>query len=174
MGDPRKIRRAFLRPGHPWQKERIEQENELLKEYGLKNKTEIWKTTSQLRTFANQAKKLIAATHEQGQREKTQLLKRLQRLGLISSEAKLDDVLSITLKDLLERRLQTYLVRKGLAKTMHQSRQFITHEHIMVGTKKMTRPSHHVLVEEETHVTFSTSSLLANPEHPLRNTEVKK
>ncbi|MBI4140746.1 30S ribosomal protein S4 [Candidatus Woesearchaeota archaeon] len=174
MGDPRKIRRAFLRPGHPWQKERIEQENALLKEYGLKNKTEIWKTTSQLRTFANQAKKLIAATTQQSKVEKTQLLQRLNRLGLIKQDAKLDDVLTITLKDLLERRLQTILVRKGLAKTMNQSRQFITHEHVMIANKKMTRPSHTVRTEEEQAIQFAQTSPLTNTEHPARTVEAKK
>lgn len=174
MGDPRKIRRAFLRPGHPWQKERIEQEKEVLKEYGLKNKTELWKTTSQLRTIANQAKKLIAATKEQAQKERTQLLQRLQRLGLISMTSKLDDVLGITLKNLLERRLQTIIVRKGFAKTMNQARQFIIHEHIQVNGKTLTRPSHIVRVEEEQKIGFAPTTALANAEHPARIVETKK
>ncbi|MBI4141328.1 30S ribosomal protein S4 [Candidatus Woesearchaeota archaeon] len=174
MGSPRKIRRSFVRPGHPWQKERIDQENALLKEYGLKNKTEIWKTTSQLRNFANQAKKLIAATTPQAEREKNQLLQRLSKLGLIPKDAKLDNVLTITLKDLLERRLQTLIVRKGLAKTMSQARQFITHEHIALGNKKMTRPSHPITVTEEQTIQFAQTSPVANPEHAARTREVKK
>lgn len=174
MGDPRKIRRTFVRPGHPWQKERIDRENALQNEYGLKNKTEIWKTTSQLRTIANQAKKLIAAVTPQAERERTQLLQRLHRLGLIQKDSKLDDVLTITLKDLLERRLQTVLVRKGLAKTMHQARQFITHEHVLIANKKMTRPSHTVRIEEEQTIQFAPTSPVANAEHPARIVEVKK
>lgn len=174
MGDPRKIRRSFSRPGHPWQKERIEQENALLKEYGLKNKTELWKTTSQLRTISNQAKKLIAATKEQAQKERTQLLQRLQKLGLLSTTAKVDEVLGLTLKNLLERRLQTMLVRKGLAKTMNQSRQFITHEHVQINGKTMTRPSHIVRLEEETKIAFKPTAKLASPEHPARIMETKK
>lgn len=173
MGDPRKIRRTYYRPGHPWQKERIEQENSILKEYGLKNKTEIWKTTSQLRTFANQAKKLIATTTTQAQKEKTQLIQRLQRLGLLTTEAKLDDALGITLKNLLERRLQTILVRKGLAKTMNQSRQFITHEHIQINGKTMTRPSHNVRKEEEQKIGFTPTTKLSSPEHPARTITTK-
>lgn len=173
MGDPRKIRRSYLRPGHPWQAERIAQENELLKEYGLKNKTEIWKTSSQLRTIANQAKKLIAATKLQAQKERTQLLQRLQRLGLLPQTAKIDDVLSVTLKNILERRLQTVLVRKGLAKSMNQARQFIIHEHILVNQKKMTRPSHLVNVSEENTIMFTTTSSLASPDHPVRIVEKK-
>ena len=174
MGDPRKIRRSYSRPGHPWQKERIEQENILLTEYGLKNKTELWKMTSHLRTFADQAKKLIAATTPQAQRERTQLLQRLHRLGLIQKDAKLDNVLTITLKDLLERRLQTFLVRKGLEKTMHQARQFISHEHIFVGTRKLTRPSHIVTLEQEPTIRFSATTPLASPDHPARTTEKKQ
>ena len=174
MGDPRKIRRNFTRPGHPWQKERIELENGILKEYGLKNKTEIWRTSSQLRTIANQAKKLIAATKEQAQKERVQLLERLQRLGLVGMGAKLDDVLGISLKDLLERRLQTMLVRKGLAKTMKQARQFITHELVQVGGKTMARPSHIVRVDEESRIAFIPTASIAKVDHPARIVEVRK
>jgi len=174
MGDPRKIRRTFIRPGHPWQKERMEGEKIILKEYGLKNKTEVWKTTSQLRTIANQAKKLIAATKEQGQKEKTQLIQRLQRQGLVNQSAKIEDVLGITLKALLERRLQTMLVRKGLAKTMNQSRQFITHEHVQISGRTITRPSYLVKLEEEQKIAFGATAPIANPEHPARALEIKQ
>ena len=43
MGDPRKTRKKYDTPQHPWQKERMDQESVFLKEYGLKNKKEIWK-----------------------------------------------------------------------------------------------------------------------------------
>ena len=51
MGDPRKIRPKFRGPGHPWEARRIEEEKKLLKEYGLKTKTEIRKASSHLKTF---------------------------------------------------------------------------------------------------------------------------
>ena len=41
MGDPKKIRKSYRTPSHPWQKQRIVEEDELLKTYGIKNKTHI-------------------------------------------------------------------------------------------------------------------------------------
>jgi len=38
MGDPRKLRKKYNTPMHPWQGQRIKEENEILKQYGLKNK----------------------------------------------------------------------------------------------------------------------------------------
>ena len=51
MGSPRKQRKKFSKPSHPWQKERILAEKELLKEYGLNRKYEIWKMNSILKNF---------------------------------------------------------------------------------------------------------------------------
>ena len=119
MGDPRKIRSRLEGPSHPWQKERIEQEKELVQEYGLKNKSEIWRQMSKLKGFARQAKRLVALRREpQSEIEKIQLLTRLNKLGLLSKEAVLEDVLGLTIKDLLELRLQTLVCRKGFAKSM--------------------------------------------------------
>ena len=38
MGDPRKQRKKFSGPQHPWNKARIDEEKVLLTTYGLKNK----------------------------------------------------------------------------------------------------------------------------------------
>ena len=43
MGDPRRLKKRYSAPSHPWQKERIEEEIVLTREYGLRNKKEIWK-----------------------------------------------------------------------------------------------------------------------------------
>ena len=49
MGSPKKPRKKYSTPSHPWQKIRIEEEKELLKEYGLKNKKEkYWPANLQL------------------------------------------------------------------------------------------------------------------------------
>jgi small subunit ribosomal protein S4 len=174
MGDPRKLHNKFSRPGHPWQRERIEEERALAREYGLKNKREIWRTRSQLKTFADLAKKLIAARGTQAEKEQQQLLSRLARLGLVKSGAQLDDVLGLQLKNLLERRLQTMIVRKGLARSMNQARQFIVHEHITVGSRVVTAPSYHVPLDEEGTMAFITNSTLANTAHPERALPPKK
>ena len=175
MGDPRKIRSRLEGPSHPWQKERIEQEKELVQEYGLKNKSEIWRQMSKLKGFARQAKRLVALRREpQSEIEKIQLLTRLNKLGLLSKEAVLEDVLGLTIKDLLELRLQTLVCRKGFAKSMKQARQFIVHGHVAIGGKKITSPAYIVPSEEVPTISFVATSALADAEHPERKIEKTK
>ncbi|HLC60584.1 MAG TPA: 30S ribosomal protein S4 [Candidatus Nanoarchaeia archaeon] len=149
MGDPKKQKKKFSTPNHPWQKERIEAEKEILKQYGLRRKYEIWKMDSMLKDFLNRAKTLIAQRNPQSDLEKKQLLQRLNSLGLLKKDSKVEDVLNLTLKDVMERRLQTLLIRKQLARTMKQAREFITHEHVAIGARKVTAPSYLVTVNEE-------------------------
>ena len=59
MGDPKKLRKKYSKPNHPWQKLRIEEEIELITEYGLKNKKEVWKMASILKNYKKRVKKLI-------------------------------------------------------------------------------------------------------------------
>jgi small subunit ribosomal protein S4 len=174
MGDPRRFKNSYSKPSQPWQRERIEEERALVREYGLKNKTEIYRHRSKLKTFADLAKKLIAARGPQAEKERQQLLSRLARLGLIKTGAQLDDVLGLQLKNLLERRLQTMVARKGLARSMNQARQFITHEHILVGNRAVSAPSYHVPVDEEAMLAFKPTSTLANTAHPERALPPKK
>lgn len=175
MGDPRKIRSKIEGPGHPWIKERIEQEKILVKEYGLKNKCEIWKHISRLKGYAKQAKRLVALRRlPQAEKEKIQLLAKLNKLGILSQGAVLEDVLGLTIKDILELRLQTQVCRKGLAKTMKQARQFITHGHILVNGKKVTAPSYIVSSAEAPTIGFIAASALSDAEHPERKIEKAK
>lgn len=149
MGDPKKQRKKFSKPPHPWQKERIDAERGILKQYGLRRKYEIWKMDSMLKKFLHRAKTIIGEKTSQSDIEKKQLLSRLYLLGLLKKDSKVEDVLNLTLKDIMERRLQTLVCRKQLAKTMLQAREFITHEHVAVGAKKVTTPSYLVSIEEE-------------------------
>src|SRR3989344_1459219 len=142
MGSPKKQRKKFSKPSHPWQKERILREQELSKEYGLRRKYEIWKMSSILKNFTAQAKNLSTSKTQQSEKERSQLLKKLVSLGLINQNAKVEDVLSLTLKNVMERRLQTLVYRKNLARTLKQARQFIVHQQILVGDKKITAPSY--------------------------------
>ncbi|MEM4222070.1 MAG: 30S ribosomal protein S4, partial [archaeon] len=61
----------------------------------------------------------------------------------------LDDVLSISIRDVLSRRLQTIVWKKGLASTPKQARQFITHGHIALNGQKVTSPGRLITIEEE-------------------------
>ncbi len=168
MGDPRKLKSKYSGPGHPWQRVRIEEERILSREYGLATKRELWKATSKLKSFAAQAKKLIALRTPQAEIEKKQLLDRVARYGLSSASAKLDDILALSVRDLLNRRLQTLVYKKGFARTPRQARQYIVHEHVLVGDKKVSAPSYLVPISEEPSISFVSNSSLANPEHPER------
>ena len=174
MGSPKKQRKKFSTPSHPWQKERILKEQELVREYGLKRKYEIWKMSSILKNFTSQAKNLITTKTSQSEKERSQLLKKLSSLGLINQDAKVEDVLSLTLKDVMERRLQTLLYRKHLARTIKQARQFIIHQQVAVGDKKITAPSYLVLLSEENRIQFAPGSAFIDTNHPERAIEEKK
>ncbi|MCK4589891.1 MAG: 30S ribosomal protein S4 [Nanoarchaeota archaeon] len=173
MGDPKKPKKKYFTPRHPWVKERIDQEKELTREFALKNKKEIYKIDSVLKKFKDRAKNLISATTKQGEKEKKQLLQRLHKLGLVSPEAALDDVLSLNLKDIMDRRLQNMVTKKALARTQAQARQFIVHQHIMIKGKKVTAPNYLVTRAEEDSIQFTPKSKLANQDHPERSIEEK-
>lgn len=174
MGDPKRQRKRYSTPMHPWQMARIDDERVIKKDYGLKNKKEIWRMDSKLKTFKSQVKKLIAGSGPQVEKERGALMKKLNSLGLIGENADLSSALGITLKDFMERSLQAVVFRKKLARTIKQARQFITHEHIRVGEKKVTSPSYLVTKDEEAIVGIDKSSGLSNPEHPERIVEKVK
>ena len=168
MGDPKKNRKKYSTPNHPWQKARIDSEAEITRAFGLKNKKEIWRATSRLRNFREQAKRLSSLRTEQDAIETQQLLARLRRYNLLKQDARLDDVLTLSVNDILERRLQTVVYRKGLAKSMKQARQFITHEHITINGVKIKAPGHLVTLDEQSTIEFRPSSTLSDPEHAER------
>ena len=168
MGDPKKLKKKYSRPSHPWQKARIDEENTLTKEFGFKNKKEIWKLSSLLTNYGEQAKKLTALKTKQAAVEKKQLLDRLHILGLLNKGAQLEDVLTLTLKNIVERRLQTLVLKQGLARTVNQSRQFITHGHITVNNKVITSPSCLITIADEKNIAFVSSSTLSSKDHPER------
>jgi small subunit ribosomal protein S4 len=149
MGDPRRIKKKYRKPKHPWRADRIEAEKRILREYGLKNKKEIWRAETILRNYRRQARRLLALHTEQARREEKELLKSLARLGLLKKKATLDDVLALKVNDLLDRRLQTVVYKKGLANTPKHARQLIVHGHVTVKGGKVTAPSYLVRAEEE-------------------------
>jgi small subunit ribosomal protein S4 len=173
MGDPRKIRKKYQKPGKRWEKGRIDEERPTISSYGLKNKKELWKMAAILRSFMRQAKGLEAAKGSQADREKQQLFSRLRKYGLLKENATLDDVLGLTLGDILERRLQTLVYKKGFARTINQARQMIVHEHVMVAGRKMTSPSYLVPTAEEAQVAFAETSQFNNMEHAERSKPAK-
>jgi len=168
MGDIKRLKKKYSRPMHPWSKTAIEQEAKLVKEYGLVKKKEIYISTTLLKKYKDIAKKLIADNTVQGKKEKQQMLEKLQRIGLISEGADVDQVLKLQIKDVLERRIQSIIFRRGYARSMGQARQFIVHRHVLVGNKEITSPSYIVGVAEQNAIVFKPKSNLSSADHPER------
>ncbi|PSP48887.1 30S ribosomal protein S4 [Halobacteriales archaeon QH_7_69_31] len=161
-------------PNHPFQGERIAEEGDLLGRYGLANKEELWRAQSELRDYRREARRLLGeaqgdvdAAGEAG----SDFMGRLQRIGVLDDEEGLDDVLSLDVTDILERRLQTVAYRQGLANTVEQARQFIVHGHVTVDGARVNTPSYTVEVAEEERVAFDDTSPLADELHPERAEE---
>jgi small subunit ribosomal protein S4 len=58
--------------------------------------------------------------------------------------------------------------RNGLANTIDQARQFITHGHVKVGKRRVRVPSYTVERDEESVIDFYHNSPLAEELHPER------
>ncbi|MDO8627379.1 MAG: 30S ribosomal protein S4 [Candidatus Diapherotrites archaeon] len=140
MGGIKKAGKKYQRPQKPWDKTRIEEERVVTDEYGLKNKKEIWRAQTFIRNKRQIARKLLASKLEIREKREKELLGKLIKLGILRENAILEDVFTLTGKDLLERRLQTLVWRQGLANTIKQARQFIVHGKISVSGRKMTIP----------------------------------
>jgi small subunit ribosomal protein S4 len=154
MGDPKKSRRTWEGPRHPWRKEVLIEESRLLGLYGLRNKRELWKAMSIIRYYRHRARALLAAPPEIREREERALIERLIKLGLLKEGAKLDNILDLRVDDLLERRLQTVVYRKGLARTIYEARQLIIHGHIAIKGRRIRSPGYLVTVDEEPYVDY--------------------
>ena len=149
MGDPKKSRKQYNRPRSPWRADQLAQELYLLGTFGLRNKRELWKAQTQLSGVRKQARTLLAATQVVREREEKKLLDSLRRRGLVGEAATLDDILSLTVEDMLARRLQTMVFKKGMALSALHSRQLIVHGHITVGGRVITIPGYEVGGAEE-------------------------
>jgi len=180
MAYPGKKSKSYETPRHPWQEARMAAEVQLVKAYGLRNKKEVWKAASMLRMYRSEARKLLAtvASGQEGGLEghyKTQseeILAKLIRYGIIKSDSNIDDILSLKTENILERRLQTQVLRLGLARTVIQARQFITHGHIAINGRKATIPGMLVSKEDEMHIGYYGTSPLVSESHPERPVQV--
>ena len=168
MGDPRKQKKKYSKPAHPWQATRLEEEAVIVKNYALKNKREVWKSASFIKNIKHKAKELIASTKPQARKEEKEILQKLVKLKLLPKEAKIEDALDLSITTVLERRLQTMVYKKGLARTPKQARQLIIHRHITIKGKRINIPSYIVTEEEEPFIQFSPQSSFFNEDHPER------
>ena len=144
--------KKYSKPKRPFDKVRLEEEAKIKKEFGLKNKKEIWRADAQIKSIREKAKKLISASPK----EQKALFDRLKKIGLkVDSIA---DVLSLDKQDYLKRRLQTVIVDKKLATTSKSARQLITHKKILIDNKSVDSPSYVVPVELENKISLKKKS----------------
>lgn len=157
MGDPKKQVKHYDSVRRPWDKDRIIQEEKIVQKYGLRKKKELRKAETILRRLRQRARSLIGTKNEKDQ---SLLLRKTYELGLTEKEATLDHILNLKVDTVLDRRIQTMLIKTGLSNTPLQSRQFITHGHISVNGIKVISPSYQVRRNEENAIGFLQASVL--------------
>jgi small subunit ribosomal protein S4 len=168
MGYPGKNHKSYQTPKRPWEKIRIQSETRLVIEYGLRNKREVWKAQELLRKARKGARNLLALGSSAVDAElyaskKEELISSLQRNGLLGPDADIEDVLALKVQVQLERRLQTLVYRKGLARSPKQARQLVTHGHIAIGNRRVSIPGYRVNRIEETQIAYyGTSPFVAD------------
>jgi len=166
MGDPKKQRKKYETPRHPWRKDQLEVELKLVGEYGLRNKRELWRYRTMLSQVRGIARSLLAKSEEERARVQSEYLSKLSKVGLLPETTQIDEVLDLDIKDLLERRLQTMVFRAGLAKSIHQARQLVSHGHIIIGERRVTVPSYMVPRQQEPFIKYAPESPFGRPDHP--------
>lgn len=168
MGDPKKKHKLYTTPKRPWDFANLEAELKLVGAYGLRNKRELWSHKTKLSTLRRRAREMVSMGVAEREQVEAELLGKLHKLGLTPENGNLDDILSLNVQDLMERRLQTVLFRRGLAKSFFQSRQLISHGHIAIGGRKMKAPSYMVTRADEESLDYAESSPYVVKTHPLR------
>jgi len=168
MGDPKKKHKTFNTPKRPYNTEALMEELRVIGAYGLRNKRELWKAHTELSVLRARARDLLSLDPEEREIRERALIDKLALRGLVMENGRLEDVLTLSVEDLLERRLQTYIFRRGMASSFFQARQLITHGHISINDRKVTSPSYQIKITDEETLDYAKSSPYNNPTHPLR------
>ena len=140
--------KQYSKPKRPFDKARIDEEAIIKKEFGLKNKKEIWKAEAKIKSIREKAKKLISSNKE----EQQSFFDRLKKIGLDVNS--IGEVLALDKKDYLNRRLQTILVKNELTTTTRSARQLITHKKVLVDGKIVNSPSYIVPIKLEKKISL--------------------
>jgi small subunit ribosomal protein S9e len=142
----------------------MDRELKLCGEYGLRCKREVWRVQLTLSKIRKTARILLTLLESDERRilEGAALLRKLTRIGLLNeTNQKLDYVLGLKVEDFLERRLQTVIFKKKMAKSIHHARVLIRQRHIRVGKQMVNVPSFMVRVDSEKHIGWEANSTLA-------------
>ena len=165
MGDPKRIRKKYVRSKIMWDRNRIARDHELRERYGLKTIRELWKASTEVTRIRKNARLVLSSqVNENVGRD---MIARLSRYNIIGKDARLDDLLSITPEAILGRRLQSVVTKAGLAKTPKQARQLIAHGFISVNGRKVKSPGYLVTAEEESKIGYY-KPIDINPVNPAQ------
>lgn len=148
MGDIKRKRKLFSRPKKLYDRGRMDEENVLIKRYGLKNKREIWKAKTAVSKLRRRAKALISSDME----EQQAFFNKLNKIGMNITD--ISDVLALTEENIFERRLQTFLFKKKMANTIKQARQLIVHKNVLVNGEIVNIPSFVIAKEMEDKISL--------------------
>ena len=160
----RNTSRTFKTPRRPFEKERLDNEMQIIGKYGLKNKREVWRVQLTLARIRKAARELLTLDEKDPRRlfEGAALMRRMVRYGLLGeNENKLDYVLGLTQHKFMDRRLQTVLFKKGLARSIHHARILIKQKHIKVGKNIVNSASFLVRTQSEKNIDLKPNSSLA-------------
>jgi small subunit ribosomal protein S4 len=97
--------------------------------------------------------------------KRAELIMSLQRAGLLGPDADIDDILALKVQAQLERRLQTIVYRKGLARSPKQARQLVTHGHIAIAGRRVSIPAYRVKSTEENQISYYGKSPFVADSH---------
>lgn len=162
-------------PRKPFDKDRLLAELKIVGAYGLRNKREVWRVQLTLAKLRKAARELLTLPENDPRRtfEGDALIRRIVKLGLLKEgERKLDYVLGLTLDQFMERRLQTVVVQKNLAKSVHHARVLIRQRHIAVGKQMVNIPSFMVRTSSQNYINYAASSVFVTKE--MGRTKKKK
>lgn len=173
MGDPKKRKKTYDVPKKNWDLNLLKREKTVVETYGLKNKRELWKFETVLKNKRKNARNLLALNLDERIKREKDLIESLKKIGLLGDRATLEDVLGLTTEALLERRLQTLVLKKGLALSTEQARQFIVHGHIAINGRKVSKPSYIVTKDEEFKIAYHGNPLKLEIKKP-KSRELKK
>jgi len=157
MGGLKKPKKKYLagKPKKIWNKQLLLEELQLMGEYGLRNKKELWLARARLKWIVRRARALLSMTAEERAPLEVPFKEKLYKMGFIEDpNVPLDRILSLDVRAILERRLQPLVFRMGLAKSIHHARQLVVHGHVLVAGRRVTSPGFLVPRELEDKITI--------------------
>ncbi len=161
MGDPKKPRKKWIegKPMKIWNKQLLMEELQLVGEYGLRNKRELWLAKAILKKIKRRAREMLAMPPDVRAKVEAEFKQKLYKMGFIPDpDVPLDYILGLDVRAILERRLQTIVYRKGLARSIHEARQLIVHRHIAINGRIINAPGFLVPRDLEDKISYAPTS----------------